>query len=119
MKDVEIFLNTSYCKEKIQKEINKTKIVKITITMEDYNMNNKNNKILNEYYVLKHKDGNEFFAMDSGSGGYPYLTKDLTDSYKFKNLTEFEEFKNDHYYKLFEKELKNCNIVKIVVTMEE
>lgn len=81
--------------------------------------NNKNNNILKEYYVLKHKEGVEFFAMDHGSGGYPYLTKDLKDAYKFNNLNEFEKFKNDRYYKLFEKELKNCKIVKIVITMEE
>ena len=82
------------------------------------NEDNKN-KTLKEFYVLKNDKEVKFFAMDSVSGGYPYVTEDLTDAYKFNNLDKFEEFKNSDYYKSFESGLKDCKLVKITINIEE
>ena len=75
----------------------------------------KNVKILKEFYALKNNE-NKFFAIDNG---YPYFTDNIHIIHEFKNLKDFEKFKNSHYYRSFNEKLKDLKFVKIEIKLYE
>lgn len=74
--------------------------------------------IVEKFYVIINKD-NEYFNIDSLSGGYPCYVDSLSIAFKFKSKEEAYKFMKDDYANKFKGVFDNTQVKCITITMED